>query len=99
MLGGSVRWRTCQAQVQSPGVPKSEHPSVWLDKVSNSAKVIALTCESDDNTQPELARACTEKLSARGVAASFKSIPNATHNRSFSTLEVFQAGKSLLESR
>jgi pimeloyl-ACP methyl ester carboxylesterase len=78
---------------------RSEDPSVWLDKVSNSAKVIALTGESDDNTQPELARAYTEKLSARGVSASFKSIPDATHNSSFRSPEVFQAVKSLLESR
>lgn len=78
---------------------RSEDPAAWVDKIGGSTKVVALTGELDDNTLPALARSYVEKLNARGLAATYKSLPNASHNDAFRSPEVFSAVKSLLGSR
>jgi pimeloyl-ACP methyl ester carboxylesterase len=75
---------------------RSENPSAWINKVDPSVKVRALTGTADDNTEPELAKIYIEQLHARGIDASFKTIPFATHNSSFRSSEVFSAVRALL---
>jgi pimeloyl-ACP methyl ester carboxylesterase len=78
---------------------RSENPSAWINKVDLSVKVSALTGSADDNTEPELARIYIEQLRARGIDASFKTIPFATHNSSFRSPEVLTAVRALLISK
>lgn len=90
-----VRWRTHRR-----GRPwtQSENPIRWVDKVSPSAKVIALTGSNDDNTLPVLAKSYVDALLARGVDASFQVVPDETHNGVFGSAAVFEAiGKIIVK--
>ncbi|MBI4763620.1 MAG: alpha/beta fold hydrolase [Deltaproteobacteria bacterium] len=57
----------------------SEDPMRWIDKVSPTVKVIALTGSRDDTTAPELARTYIEGLKARGIDAHFQIVPGLGH--------------------
>ena len=78
---------------------RSEDPALWASKVNSLARVIALTGADDDNTYPSLASTYVDGLSARGVKASFRSLPNAGHNNAFRSPEVLSAIKELVEAR
>jgi pimeloyl-ACP methyl ester carboxylesterase len=78
---------------------RSESPSAWVGKVSPTVKVSALTGDADANTQPELARIYIDQLRSRGIDASFTTIPQATHNSSFRSPEVFSAVRAFLVSK
>jgi predicted esterase len=75
---------------------KSQNPIQWVDKVSTSTKVIALTGTKDVNTPPNLAKIYIDSLKSRGVDATFRPIADATHNSAFRSLEVFDAISKLL---
>jgi pimeloyl-ACP methyl ester carboxylesterase len=70
---------------------QSENPIGWVDKVSPSAKVIALTGSKDDDTLPVLAKSYVDALLARGVDATFQVVPNETHNGVIGSLAVLEA--------
>jgi pimeloyl-ACP methyl ester carboxylesterase len=55
-------------------------PQDHADKVPATAKVIAITGDRDDNTDPDLARDYVAKLAARGVVAKFVAVPGSSHN-------------------
>jgi pimeloyl-ACP methyl ester carboxylesterase len=57
----------------------SENPMRWIDKVSPTAKVIALTGSRDDTTVPGLGRSYVEGLKARGIDAVFQLVPDVGH--------------------
>lgn len=57
----------------------SEDPMRWIAEVSTSAKVIALTGDQDRTTDAGLAQAYVAALQARGVTASFESVPGTGH--------------------
>jgi pimeloyl-ACP methyl ester carboxylesterase len=70
-----VAWRAGRR-----GMPwLSENPVSWIEKVSPSIKVIALTGSRDDTTVPGLARTYVDRLKARGIDASFQLVPDAGH--------------------
>jgi predicted esterase len=75
---------------------KSQNPIQWVDKVSTSVKVVALTGTKDNNTSPDLAKIYVDSLKSRGVDATFRPIVDATHNSAFSSPEVFDAISKLL---
>jgi len=76
---------------------RSENPLAWTGKAAASARVIALTGTSDDNTGPELAKAYVAALKARGVDATFGAIAGATHNGAFRSQEVTDAIARLIK--
>ncbi len=78
---------------------RSESPIKWVDKVDTSTRVIALTGEKDDNTSPDLARTYVQALAARNVNATFRTLPNETHNSSFRSPEVLNAVRNLVAGR
>jgi predicted esterase len=78
---------------------KSENPIRWVEQVSTSTKVIALTGARDDNTSPELARAYVDALRSRGVDARLLILPDQTHNSAFQSAEVMNALGPLLPTR
>jgi predicted esterase len=78
---------------------RSENPTRWIEKISATTKVIALTGEMDDVTPPELARNYVDLLRSRGIDASFQIVPGTTHGGPTGTLrsaEVVDAIASLL---
>jgi pimeloyl-ACP methyl ester carboxylesterase len=75
---------------------RSQNPSGWIDKVSTSTKVVALTGTKDDNTSPDLAKIYVDLLKSRGVDAIFRPIVNSTHRSAFISPEVFDAISNLL---
>jgi pimeloyl-ACP methyl ester carboxylesterase len=78
---------------------RSENPLAWVDRVDPTARVIALTGDRDDNTSPDLARAYVQALHARHVDATFRLLPDETHNGAFRSPEVLEALKALLPRR
>ena len=76
----------------------SENPAKWIPQIDTQARVIALTGERDDNTRLELAQDYVSALSARGIIAEFRALPNETHNSAFKSQEVTHAIRQLLES-
>lgn len=75
---------------------RSQNPIKWVDKVSTSTKVVALTGTKDENTSPDLAKTYVDSLKLRGVDAIFRPIVDATHNNAFRSPEVFDAISKLL---
>lgn len=75
---------------------KSENPLTWIDKIEPTTRVIALTGEKDDNTQPDLARNYVEALRARQIDASFQLVPGENHNSTFRPPHTFAAIQRLL---
>jgi hypothetical protein len=57
----------------------SENPMRWVDKVSPTAKVIALTGSRDETTVPDLGRTYIKGLKARGIDAVFQLVPDVGH--------------------
>jgi acetyl esterase/lipase len=77
---------------------RSENPIEWAEKVSLSAKVVALTGSRDSNTSVDLAKAYVDALRARGIDATFLEIAGATHNSAFRSPEIIQTITKLLNS-
>lgn len=75
---------------------RSENPIELASNVSSSVKVIAITGEKDDNTSTDLAIRYIDKLKGKKIDATFKSLPDETHNSSFSSPEVFNSIRSLI---
>ena len=75
---------------------RSEDPMHWADKVSPSARVVALTGSSDQNTSTELAKAYVEALRARGIDATFEAVRFASHDSALRASEVTDAVANLL---
>ena len=75
---------------------KSENPTRWIEKISTSTRVIALTGTKDDNTSPNLASSYVDLLRSRGIDATFHAIAEATHNSALSSGAVFDAIARLL---
>ena len=71
------RWRNAGG-----GQPwnNSLSPSSFIDKVPQTARVIAITGGKDTNTSPNLGRTYAESLAKRGVAAEFREAAGATHD-------------------
>jgi pimeloyl-ACP methyl ester carboxylesterase len=78
---------------------RSEDPMSLVPRIPRNSTVIALTGERDDNTLPDLAVKYAEALTARGIKASFRAVPGASHNGAFRAPEVGLAIKELLERR
>jgi pimeloyl-ACP methyl ester carboxylesterase len=78
---------------------RSENPIRWADKVSASARVIALAGSADGNTPPALSRAYVDALQARGVAASLEILPDATHDGAFRAAAVGNALQRLMPAK
>jgi dienelactone hydrolase len=76
---------------------RSENPITWVDKVSKTVKVVALTGSKDDNTFPDLAKSYVEALKSRGVDANFVLVPGENHNGAFTSNEVMNTVQSLLK--
>ena len=76
----------------------SENAMTWIDAIDKNAKVISLTGERADNTLPILARNYTDALTARGIQAEFRLLPNENHNSAFRSDEVFKAVRDLIGS-
>lgn len=76
---------------------RSENPAQWVDRVSGSARVIALTGSNDDNTSPALARDYVEALQTRHVRAEFRLVDNENHNSVLRSAAVFRAIRELLD--
>jgi pimeloyl-ACP methyl ester carboxylesterase len=74
----------------------SENPIQWVDKVSVTTKVIALTGAKDSTTSPELAKTYAEALKARGIDAVFQPIPDEAHNDALRSAAVSDAISRLL---
>lgn len=75
------RWRSTRGNLW----PKSQSPIRYLDRIPKQTRIIAATGSSDANTLPGLARDYVKKAQARGLNATFVSIPNVGH--SFSALQ------------
>ncbi|TSE29871.1 Prolyl oligopeptidase family protein [Tepidimonas thermarum] len=75
---------------------RSENPTQWVNKISASTRVIALTGTKDDNTSPNLASTYVDLLKSRGINATFQAVAEATHNSALRSAEVFDAIAELL---
>ncbi len=75
---------------------RSENSTRWIDKISASIRVVALTGTKDDNTSPSLASTYVDLLRARGIDATFQPIAEATHNSALRSPDVFDAIAKLL---
>ncbi|MGO4329555.1 alpha/beta hydrolase family protein [Cupriavidus sp. 2TAF22] len=75
---------------------RSENPMAWAGKVDAGAKVVALTGARDDNTAPDLARSYIDALAQRGINASFRLLPDDTHNSAFRSPEVLRALQGMI---
>ncbi len=71
------RWRE---QRGGGGWTRSQSPSNFSAKVPVATRLVAITGANDDNTPPQLAQDYVAALSARGIKASFVSVPGAGHN-------------------
>jgi pimeloyl-ACP methyl ester carboxylesterase len=74
----------------------SEDPMQWVDRVSPSTKVIALTGSRDSTTAPELGKIYVERLKARGIDATFQRVPGAGHIDLLGSPAVSEATSRLL---
>ena len=71
------RWR----EQRGGGVwARSQSPSNFVAKIPVATRLVAITGASDDNTPPQLAQDYVAALNARGIKASFVSVPGAGHN-------------------
>ncbi len=71
-----ARWR----KERGSAWPRSESPSGYVQKVSTSTTVIAITGTKDDNTKPALAQDYVGQLAKRGVPAQFEAVTGAGHS-------------------
>ena len=78
---------------------RSQNPIKWVDQTDPATRVLALTGNRDDNTQPELAKTYVEALRARGVDATFQLLAGETHNSALRSPEVFNAIRALLANK
>jgi pimeloyl-ACP methyl ester carboxylesterase len=74
----------------------SENPLTWVDKVSKTARVIALTGSKDTVTHADLAKTYTEALKTRGIDAVFALIPDIGHGEALESAAVGEALGRLL---
>jgi pimeloyl-ACP methyl ester carboxylesterase len=81
-----VSWRIGRRQWD-----RSENPTRWVEKISASTRVIALTGTKDDNTSPNLASTYVNLLRSRGIDATFQLIAEGTHRGALGSAEVFDA--------
>jgi pimeloyl-ACP methyl ester carboxylesterase len=77
----------------------SEDPIRWADRVSTSARVIALTGAADRNTSPALARSFVDALVSRGIDARLTILPDRDHASAFAAPEVVDSVRQLLAGR
>jgi predicted esterase len=89
-----VKWR--EARRSRPWT-RSENPSSYIEKISPSTKVIAITGSKDDNTSPELAKNYIKALKSRGIDASFIEPDGKSHNSTFTSIEAIDAIDKLLK--
>lgn len=86
-----VRWRGNRRPWSA-----SENPLTWADKVPPATDVIVLTGAEDTNTVPVLGLFYADVLKARGVRATFRMIPDTTHEETIASPAVTAALRSLL---
>lgn len=89
-----VAWRSGRR-----GWVRSEDPMKWIERVSSSVKVVALTGARDDNTSPQLAVSYVNALRSHGIDAKFLALPDDTHNSTFRSPDVLTAVRQLLSPR
>ena len=61
----------------------------------DSAKVVAITGDKDDNTLPRFGRECIEKMKASGIDARFKLVEHRGHNSVLASESIVNAVREL----
>ncbi|BDV44317.1 hypothetical protein GURASL_32400 [Geotalea uraniireducens] len=86
-----VRWRGDRRPWTA-----SENPLNWADRIDPAASVIVLTGADDSNTVPVIGLYYADVLKTRGVRATFRMIPDTTHEEAIASPAVTAALRSLL---
>ena len=66
---------------------RSLSPHNYVDKIDKKTKVIAITGDKDDNTEPVFAKDYIASLKAKEIDASFIKVPGVGHNGIVKTIE------------